>query len=78
MPATAGRVRSQVISLMGCAGSGKTTLLDELTRRVTDAGAVVASGHAVPGGGPFRPVAEALVRVAPAALADDEHLSPFR
>jgi predicted ATPase len=33
----------QVILLMGCAGSGKTTLLDELTRRVTDAGAVVAS-----------------------------------
>jgi DNA-binding CsgD family transcriptional regulator len=68
----------QIVLLTGCAGSGKTTLLEELTRRLTDTGAVVASGHAVPGGGAFRPVAEALVRVASPALADEGHLSPFR
>ena len=67
-----------VLLLTGCAGSGKTTLLEELRRRVTDAGALAASGHAVPGGGPFRPVAEALVRVAPPSLADEEQVSPFR
>ena len=67
-----------VVLVTGCAGSGKTTLLEELARRVADAGASVAHGHAVAGGGPFRPVAEALVRVAPPALAAREHLSPFR
>ncbi|WP_433508153.1 ATP-binding protein [Pseudonocardia halophobica] len=68
----------RLVLVTGCAGSGKTTLLEELTRRVAEAGAVVGSGHAVPGGGPFRPVAEALVRVAPPALADEGALSPFR
>ncbi|MEU7818703.1 AAA family ATPase [Pseudonocardia sp. NPDC049154] len=68
----------RMVLVTGCAGSGKTTLLEELTRRANGAGAVVASGHAVPGGGPFRPVAEALVRVAPPALADEGPLSPFR
>jgi DNA-binding CsgD family transcriptional regulator len=67
-----------IVLVTGCAGSGKTTLLEELARRVGDAGALVAHGHAVAGGGPFRPVAEALVRVAPPALAAREHLSPFR
>ena len=57
-----------LVLLAGCAGSGKTTLLKELTRRLTTAGALAASGHAVPGAGPFRPVAEALVRVAPPLL----------
>ena len=67
-----------IILVTGCAGSGKTTLLSELARRMADAGALVAHGHAVPGGGPFRPLAEALVRVAPAALADETRLAPFR
>ena len=67
-----------VILVTGCAGSGKTALLEELTRRVTAAGAVAASGHAVPGGGPFRPVAEALIRIAPPSLADEQHVLPFR
>jgi DNA-binding CsgD family transcriptional regulator len=67
-----------VVLLTGCAGSGKTTLLEELRRRVTDAGAVAASGHAVAGGGPFRPLAEALMRVAPPSLADEEQVAPFR
>ena len=67
-----------LVLLAGCAGSGKTTLLEELTRRLTTAGALAASGHAVPGAGPFRPVAEALVRVAPPSLADDEQVCPFR
>jgi AAA ATPase domain len=67
-----------LVLLAGCAGSGKTTLLEELTRRLTAAGALAGSGHAVPGAGPFRPVAEALVRVAPPSLADDEQVCPFR
>ncbi|HXV92901.1 MAG TPA: AAA family ATPase, partial [Pseudonocardia sp.] len=67
-----------IVVVTGCAGSGKTTLLEELSRRVADTGALVAAGHAVAGGGPFRPLAEALVRVAPPALADRERLSPFR
>jgi hypothetical protein len=67
-----------LVLLAGCAGSGKTTLLEELTRRLTAAGALAGSGHAVPGAGPFRPVAEALVRVAPPSLVDDEQVCPFR
>ncbi|WP_442873932.1 ATP-binding protein [Actinomycetospora sp. NBC_00405] len=44
----------------GEAGSGKTRLLDEVAGRAAAAGARVLRGHAVPGGGPFRPLAEAL------------------
>jgi hypothetical protein len=39
---------------------------------------VVLSGRAVEGGGAFRPVVEALVPAAPAALAGVERLAPYR
>ncbi|MCX6466165.1 MAG: AAA family ATPase, partial [Pseudonocardiales bacterium] len=68
--------RSGGVTLVtGEAGIGKTRLLDEVAARV---GAGVLRGHAVPGGGPFRPLVEALVRAAPATLADDPRLGPFR
>ena len=66
------------VLVTGEAGSGKTRLLTEVATRVVGAGALVAFGHAVAGGGPFRPLAEALVRIAPPALCADETLVPFR
>jgi DNA-binding CsgD family transcriptional regulator len=62
----------------GDAGSGKSRLLSEVATRALAAGAEVLRGHAVPGGGAFRPLAEALVRVAPPELAADDRLAPFR
>jgi ABC-type cobalamin transport system ATPase subunit len=53
-----------VALLIGDAGSGKSRLLSEVAARTGSAGTVVMQGHAVPGGGAFRPLAEALVRVA--------------
>lgn len=64
--------------LTGEAGSGKSRLLSELGNRVAAAGVTVLLGRAVPGGGAFRPLADALVRAAPPALAADERLAPFR
>jgi hypothetical protein len=62
----------------GDAGIGKTRLLDEVAARVGAAGAVVLQGRAVPGGGALRPVVEALIPVAPPAMAEDERLGSFR
>ena len=67
-----------VALLTGDAGSGKSRLLSEVAARTGPAGTVVMQGHAVPGGGAFRPLAEALVRVAPPDLAADDRLAPFR
>ncbi|MDD7932994.1 ATP-binding protein [Actinomycetospora straminea] len=67
-----------VTLVAGEAGSGKTRLLDEVAVRATAAGARVLRGHAVPGGGPYRPLAEALAAVASPALADQPRLAPFR
>jgi hypothetical protein len=39
---------------------------------------VVLSGRAVEGGGAFRPVVEALIPAASAALAGEERLTPYR
>ncbi|BBG03140.1 hypothetical protein Pdca_43490 [Pseudonocardia autotrophica] len=64
--------------LTGEAGSGKSRLLAELGDRAEAAGLRVLRGRAVPGSGAFRPLAEALVRAAPPALARDERLAPFR
>jgi DNA-binding CsgD family transcriptional regulator/tetratricopeptide (TPR) repeat protein len=61
----------------GEAGSGKTRLLDEVATRVDAAGARVLRGHAVPGGGAFRPLAEALAPAADPSLAAAERLAPF-
>jgi DNA-binding CsgD family transcriptional regulator len=68
----------RLVLVTGEAGSGKTRLLTELATRTADAGALVGSGHAVAGGGPFRALAEALVRIAPPALGAEEGLAPFR
>ena len=67
-----------VTLVAGEAGSGKTRLLDEVAGRAAAAGARVLRGHAVPGGGPFRPLAEALTAAAGPALAQDERVAPFR
>ena len=57
------------VLVTGEAGVGKTRLLDELADRLRGAGAVVLRGSAVQGGGPFRPLARALVRAAQPELA---------
>ncbi|GLZ47454.1 hypothetical protein Acsp06_36390 [Actinomycetospora sp. NBRC 106375] len=67
-----------VTLVSGEAGSGKTRLLEEVAARAAAAGARVLRGHAVPGGGPYRPLAEALAGAADPALADDPRLAPFR
>ncbi|MFC5140982.1 ATP-binding protein [Actinomycetospora rhizophila] len=67
-----------VTLLAGEAGSGKTRLLDEVADRAARAGARVLRGHAVPGGGAFRPLAEALAPAADPALARDERVAAFR
>jgi len=67
-----------VALLIGDAGSGKSRLLSEVAARTGSASTVVMQGHAVPGGGAFRPLAEALVRVASPDLAADDRLAPYR
>ena len=67
-----------VALLIGDAGSGKSRLLSEVAARTGSASTVVMRGHAVPGGGAFRPLAEALVRVASPDLAADDRLAPYR
>ena len=64
--------------MAGPAGVGKSRLLDELAGRVATTGVVVLRGSAVVGGGPYWPLAEALLRAAPPALAEHERLAPFR
>ena len=54
-----------LLLVSGEAGIGKSRLLAEAARRARDRGMAVLSGRAVPHTGPFRPVAEALVPVAP-------------
>ena len=65
------------VLLTGEAGVGKTRLLDELVERQRGAGTTVLRGSAVAGGGPFRPLATALVRAAGPELADTPRLRPF-
>jgi len=67
-----------VTLVTGDAGSGKTRLLGEASGRAALSGAMVLRGHAVPAGGAFRPLAEALARAAPARLAAEERIAPFR
>lgn len=62
----------------GDAGCGKTRLLDEVAHRVAAAGGLVLRGRAVPGGGAYRPLAEALIPAAPPSLAAHDRLAPFR
>jgi hypothetical protein len=67
-----------LVVITGEAGIGKSWLLAETGRRAAGRGMVVLSGRAVEGGGAFRPVVEALVAAAPAALAAEERLAPYR
>jgi DNA-binding CsgD family transcriptional regulator len=67
-----------LLLITGEAGIGKSWLLAETARRAAGRGMVVLSGRAVAGGGAFRPVVEALVAAAPAALAAEERLAPYR
>jgi hypothetical protein len=55
----AGRGRGRLVLVRGEAGIGKTRLVDELAAGAAPVH-VVLTGRAVPGGGAFRPVAEAL------------------
>jgi ABC-type arginine transport system ATPase subunit len=66
------------VLVAGPAGVGKSRLLDELAGRVEASGALALRGAAVAGGGPYRPLAEALLRAAPPSVAQDERLAPFR
>lgn len=66
------------VLVAGPAGVGKSRLLDELAGRAAATGVVVLRGSAVAGGGPYRPLAEALLRAAPPALGEHERLGPFR
>jgi len=52
--------------------------LAEVAVRARRRSMAVVSGPAVADGGPFRPVAEALVPAAPPALAEDRRLAPYR
>ncbi|MDD7939048.1 AAA family ATPase [Actinomycetospora lutea] len=65
------------VLVTGEAGVGKTRLLDELAGRMRSGGALVLRGHGVRGGGPFRPLAHALVRVSPPELAEAPELRPY-
>lgn len=65
------------VLVTGEAGVGKTRLLDELAGRLRSGGALVLRGNAVHGGGPFRPLARALVRVSPPELADAPGMRPY-
>ncbi|MHA6781453.1 ATP-binding protein [Pseudonocardia saturnea] len=76
--ATCDGAAGDVTLVTGVAGIGKTRLLDEVAARLTASDVPVLRGHAVAGGGPFRPLAQALVRAAPPALAADPRLEPHR
>jgi hypothetical protein len=65
------------VLVTGEAVVGKTRLLDELAGRLRSGGALVLRGNAVHGGGPFRPLARALVRVSPPELAEAPELRPY-
>ncbi|MCE0766318.1 ATP-binding protein, partial [Pseudonocardia kujensis] len=66
------------VAVVGEAGIGKTRLLDEIAAAATTAGLTVLTGRAVPGGGVFRPLAEAVLPRLddPAAAADG--VRPYR
>jgi DNA-binding CsgD family transcriptional regulator/mRNA-degrading endonuclease toxin of MazEF toxin-antitoxin module len=68
----------RVVLVRGEAGIGKTRLIDELSERSAP-GHVVLTGRAVPGGGAYRPVAEALVGLLRSGTAvAPEALGPYR
>jgi DNA-binding CsgD family transcriptional regulator len=54
--------RGSALLVLGEAGIGKSRLLGEVAERAVATGLAVLRGRAVPGGGTYRPVAEALAR----------------
>src|SRR5262245_44983055 len=68
-----------LVLVTGGAGAGRSRWLAEATRLARSMEMTVLVGQAVPGGGAFRPVAEALygyLRGSPVGF-DDEDLRPF-
>src|SRR5688500_2316017 len=70
--------RGGMLLITGEAGVGETHLLTEAERRARSQGMRVLLGRSVPVSGPFRPLAEALVAVAPPDLATSPRLVPYR
>ncbi|MFR9804571.1 AAA family ATPase [Pseudonocardia sp. RS010] len=66
------------VAVLGEAGIGKTRLLDELVTEATAAGLTVLTGRAVPGGGVFRPLAEAVLPRLDDPAATGDALRPYR
>ncbi|MFD2091147.1 ATP-binding protein [Blastococcus deserti] len=72
------RGRGGLLVVTGEAGIGKSRMLAEADRRARARGIPVLTGRAVEGAGAFRPLAEALLPAAPATLAEDPRLTPYR
>ncbi|HET9257967.1 MAG TPA: ATP-binding protein [Pseudonocardiaceae bacterium] len=73
------RGRGSTLLVTGEAGIGKSRLVAEVAALVTGAGLTVLTGHAVPGGGTYRAVAETLagpLREHP-LLLDSPRLRPY-
>ncbi len=74
----ASRGHGRLVLVRGEAGIGKTRLIDELAERSAPTH-VVLTGRAIPGGGAYRPVAEALVGLLRSGTAvAPEALGPYR
>lgn len=67
-----------LVLITGEAGIGKTRMLAEAAALGSARGMTILRGRSVAGGGPFRPIAEALVPAAVPALADHPRLVPYR
>jgi len=68
-----------MVLVTGEAGIGKSRLLEEASGYARTLGMAVLAGRAVEGGGPYRPVAEALsARLRDAAVPVPDELRPFR
>ncbi|WP_433502194.1 AAA family ATPase [Pseudonocardia halophobica] len=66
------------VAVVGEAGIGKTRLLDEIASAAATAGLTVLTGRAVPGGGVFRPLAEAVLPRLDDPAGDGDAVRPYR
>lgn len=66
------------VAVVGEAGIGKTRLLDEVAAAAATAGLTVLTGRAVPGGGVFRPLAEAVLPRLDDPAGDGDAVRPYR
>src|SRR5687767_10370638 len=74
----AARGTGAALLVTGEAGVGKSRLVAEVAARAAERGFVILTGHAVEGGGAYRPFAEALARpLRRQPLLDDPRLAPF-